>query len=90
MGSLPAIFDGECKKADAFIDGIQGYLCLNHNVPSFTSPIKKIAFTLTLMQGDKVLGWVHNIGEFLDDLNPAIDNIPALWDQFLIEFKEQF
>jgi len=52
--------------------------------------MKKIALTLTLMQGEKVARWAHNMGEALNKLNPATDNIPALWDQFLIEFQEQY
>ena len=84
------IFDRECDKADAFINGILGYLHLNHDILGFTSPIKKVSLTLTLMQEEKVAGWVHNIGEFLDTLSPAVNNIPLLWDEFLIEFKEQF
>ena len=30
------------------------YLCLNVNVAGFNSPIKKIAFTVTLMKGPEV------------------------------------
>jgi len=52
--------------------------------------MKKIALTLTLMQGEKVAGWAHDIGEVLDELNPATNNIPALWDTFLMEFREQY
>jgi len=48
--------------------------------------MKKIALTLTLMQGEKVAEWAHDMGEALDKLNLATDNVPALWDQFLIEF----
>jgi len=90
MGSLPAVFNGERAKADTFIDGILGYLCLNSDIPGFTSPMKKISLTLTLMQGEKVTGWVHDMGEFLDTLEPATDNVPLLWDQFIAEFREQF
>ena len=90
MGSLPAVFNGERDKADTFIDGILGYLCLNSDIPGFTSLMKKISLTLTLMQGEKVTGWVHDMGEFLDTLEPATDNVPLLWDQFIAEFREQF
>jgi len=86
MGSLPTIFAGNRSEAKAFIDGIQAYIHLNRDVPGFTSPMKKIALTLTLMQGEKVAGWVHNMGQALDELNPATNNIPALWDAFLTEF----
>jgi len=86
MGSLPAIFVGNRSEAEAFIDGIQAYICLNRDVPGFTSPMKKIALTLTLMQGEKVAGWAHDMGQALNELNLATDNFPALWDAFLAKF----
>jgi len=52
--------------------------------------MKKIALTLTLMQGEKVARWAHDMGQALNELDPLTDNIPALWDQFLIEFREQY
>ena len=42
------------------------------------------------IQGTKTSGWKHDMGELLNSLDPAIDNIPALWDQFLVEFRTQF
>jgi len=90
MGSLPAIFSGNRAEAEDFINGIQAYIRLNREVPGFTLPMKKIALTLTLMQGEKVARWAHNIGEALDELDPATDNIPALWDTFLSEFQKQY
>ena len=30
------------------------------------------------------------MGGMLEQLDPAIDNVPALWDQFLEEFREHF
>jgi len=78
MGSLLAIFTGNRAEAKDFINGIQAYICLNWEVLGFTSPMKKIALTLTLMQGEKVAGWAHDMGEALDELNPATNNIPAL------------
>src|SRR6267142_1880983 len=90
MGSLPAIFSGNRAEAEHFINGVQAYIWLNREVPGFTSPMKKIALVLTLMQGDKVADWANNIGQALDELNPATDNIPALWTTFLEEFREQY
>jgi len=90
MRSLPTIFLGNRAEAEDFINGIQAYIHLNREVPGFTSPMKKIALTLTLMQGEKVAGWAHDIGEALDKLDPATDNILALWDTFLAEFQEQY
>jgi len=90
MGSLPAIFSGNRAEAEDFINRMQAYICLNREVLGFNSPMKKIALTLTLMQGEKVAGWAHDIGEALDELDPLTDNIPALWDTFLVEFREQY
>src|SRR6267142_553971 len=90
MGSLPAVFLGNRAEAEHFINGIQAYIRLNREVPGFNSPMKKIALVLTLMQGDKVADWANDIGEALDELNPATDNIPALWTTFLEEFREQY
>ena len=52
--------------------------------------MKKIALVLTLMQGEAVEGWTANIGWVLDLLDLAQDNVPALWDQFLTEFQDQY
>jgi hypothetical protein len=52
--------------------------------------MKKIALVLTLMQGEAVEGWTADIGATLDLLDPTQDNVPALWDQFLLEFMEQY
>jgi len=90
MGSLPAIFSGNRAEAKHFINGVQAYIQLNREVPGFTSPMKKIALVLTLMQGDKVADWANDMGQALDELNPLTDNIPALWTTFLEEFREQY
>ena len=47
-------------------------------------------FTLTLIKGPNVTGWVRDMGEIWRQLNDAGDDIPAVWDQFLIEFRQQF
>jgi Retrotransposon gag protein len=36
------------------------------------------------------VGWTHEIGYLLDGLDPEVDNVPALWQQFLYEFEDQF
>jgi len=78
MGSLPAIFSGNRSEANNFINRIQAYIRLNLEVPGFTLPMKKIALTLTLMQGEKVASWANDMGQALDELDPLTDNIPAL------------
>jgi hypothetical protein len=89
MGSLSQIFNGSREKAQGFIKEVKGYIRLNNAVPGFNSPIMKIALVLTLIKGSEVEEWTKDIGTMLDQLDPA-DNIPALWDQFLEEFKSQF
>jgi Retrotransposon gag protein len=90
MGQLPQTFTGDCMQADNFIEEVKGYLRLNWDVAGFDSPMKKIAFTLTLIKGPDMVGWTHEIGYMLDGLDPDVDNVPALWQQFLYEFEDQF
>ena len=54
MGKKPVIFTGNCTKADNFIEEVKAYFCVNQDVARFDSPIKKVAFTLTLIKGDEV------------------------------------
>ena len=54
MGEKPAIFTGNCTKADDFIEEVKVYFHVNQDVAGFNSPIKKVAFTLTLIKGDEV------------------------------------
>ncbi len=90
MGALPQIFSGNRALADDFIEEVKTYLRLNDDVAGFNSPMKKIAFVLTLIKGPDVAGWCHDMGVFYDGLDPLVDNIPALWQQFLNEFENQF
>jgi hypothetical protein len=78
MGQLPSIFDGDRTKAKAFMKEVKGYLRLNAEVNGFNSPMKKMAFVLTLIKGDDVQGWVESMGTILDWLNPLVDNIPKV------------
>ena len=86
MGQPPPVFYGDWTKADKFLDQVEGYLQLNHNIVGFNLPIKKVAFTLSHIQGAETAGWKCNMGWLLDALDPVADNVPALWDQFLLEF----
>ena len=90
MGALPQLFHGDRTKADDFIDEVKAYLCLNTDVTGYNSPFKKVAFTLTLIKGESTAQWVRDMGDWLDTLVIPRDNIPGLWDQFLMEFWEQF
>jgi len=90
MGGLPQVFTGDHLIADDFIEEVKGYLRLNQDVAGYNSPIKKVALTLTLMKGPQVAGWTRDMGTWLDTLDPILDNIPDVWDQFLYEFSQQF
>jgi hypothetical protein len=52
--------------------------------------MQKINLTLTLMYGEKVVRWVKSVGAALDELDPTIDNVDALWMMFLEEFTQQY
>jgi len=90
MGGLPQIFSSDHLLADDFIEEVKGYLRLNQDVAGYNSPIKKVALTLTLMKGPQVAGWTRDMGNWLDTLDPVLDNIPDVWDQFLFEFSQQY
>ena len=90
MGKLPEVLTGDRTRADDFIEEVKAYLCLNADIAGFNSPMKKVAFTVTLMKGPEVAGWTRDIGTMLDGLNPNQDNVPAVWEQFLQEFSEQY
>jgi len=42
------------------------------------------------MKGPQVAEWTHDMGTWLDTLDPVLDNIPDIWDQFLFEFSQQY
>jgi hypothetical protein len=90
MGQPPPVFLGNQTRADNFIDQVKVYLCLNCDIVGFNSPMKKMAFMLSHIQGDEMVTWKCEMGELLDTLNPIANNVPALWDQFLLEFRTQY
>ena len=90
MGSLPQIFYRDRSKANDFIEEVKGYFCLNADVPGYNSLYKKVAFTLTLVKGEETAQWVRNMGNWLDTINPIVDNIEDLWLQFLEAYAYQF
>jgi hypothetical protein len=89
-GSLPNHFNGTRLKADDFIDELKSYFHVNRLNIVLQSLIIKAAFTLTLIKGLEVTGWVRDMEEFLDNLDPATNNVPEVWDQFLNNFAERF
>lgn len=90
MGALPAIFDGDRSKAEDFIEELKGYLRLNRQVPAFQSHVTKVSFAITLIKGPLVAGWTKMIGDWIDGLDPILDNTPAVWAQFLTDFEQHF
>ena len=90
MGGLSELFTRDHMKAGNFIEAMKTYIHLNRRVPSFELAMQKINLTLTLMHGEKVADWVKSIGATLDELDPTIDDIDALWTTFLEEFAQQY
>ena len=90
MGMLPQIFTGDRAKAQDFPDEVLGYFRANRGVAGFESPMHKVSITLTMIKGSEVAGWARNMGRWIDTLNPAIDDIEFVWEQFQAEFTEQF
>ena len=81
--SLPDHFDGNRSRADDFLEELHSYLCANRANTGLQSPITHVAIALTLIKGPEVQGWVKDMGKFLDNLDPTINDIPEVWDQFL-------
>jgi len=75
---------------DNFIEEVKQYLCLNSDVAGYNLPIKKVTFTLTLIKGPETAGWVKDIGNAIDQLNPVTQNVDAVWDTFLDKFLDCF
>ena len=90
MGSLPSIFNGDRTQADRFIEGLKAYFRLNHAVPTFRSWITCVALALTCIQGEKVENWTCDKGDWLDGLNPAIDDNLVVWQTFVNDFHDHF
>ena len=57
MEQLSSVFDENKAKVKAFMEEVKSYMCLNMGVNGFYSPMKKMAFILTLIKGDDVQEW---------------------------------
>src|SRR6266849_7142876 len=90
MGTLPHTFSGDRIQAEQFMEEVRTYLRLNNDVVGFDSPIKQVYFTLSCMKGDDVAGWVRDVGEVVEQLDPINDNIPEVWNWFVVEFTNQY
>jgi hypothetical protein len=83
--SLP----GDRSQANNFINALGTYFRANIGVPRFESPIRKVAIALTLLEGDQVAGWKHDMGNWLDSLNVVNNNFPVIWDIFKDTFSHK-
>jgi len=90
MGTLPQIFTGNRAKAQDFLNEVLGYFCANRGVAGFKSPMGKVSITLTMIKGSEVAGWARDMGRWINTLDPAVDDIELVWEQFQAEFTEQF
>jgi len=43
-----------------------------------------------MIKGNEVAGWARDMGRWVDSLDPAVDDIELVWEQFQMEFTEQF
>jgi hypothetical protein len=90
MGALPQLFYGDWTHAEDFIEEVKNFLHLNRDIPGYNSPIRKVAFMLSLLKGPEVASWAKAIGEWIDHLDPVFENIPIVWHLFLQRFEDCF
>jgi Retrotransposon gag protein len=90
VGDLPTIFTGKSEDAEQFINEMEGYFLLNQNIPKYYLPIQKVALALTLIKRAEVTRWARDIRTWVAGLNPATQNIPKVWEQFMAKFLDQF
>ena len=89
-GNPLEIFTGDREKADRFLSQLKRYYLANIGVPEFNSWIRRVVIACTYIQGPLVDKWVDRAVDWLAQLDPLIDNIKDVWDQFLDAFAEQF
>ena len=90
MGTPPRIFTGNQVEANIFLNEFQRYVRVNCGVPGFESPTRLVALTLTYIQGPTVANWAREMGQWIDGLDPILDNIPDVLRQFYDEFRAQY
>jgi hypothetical protein len=90
MGSAPTEFDGDRAKADQFINELRHYFRINTTVPGLQSWICRVAIVLTFIKGPTVDKWALNQGDWVDRLDPLLEDVPDVWIHFLNEFRNQF
>jgi hypothetical protein len=78
MGSTPTEFDRDRTKANQFMNKLQHYFRVNATVPGLQSWIRHIAIALTFIKGPTVDKWALNQGDWVDRLDPLIEDIPDI------------
>ena len=85
-GALPLIFTGDRTKAELFLRALTSYLRLNERVPPLNTYKGRMAFAMTLIQGDRVDSFIREQAEIYDRSFEA----PQTWANFLVAFQERF
>ena len=85
-GALPLIFNGDRTKARLFIRALTSYLRLNERVPPLNTYKGRMAFAMTLIQGEKVDSFIQEQAEVYDQAYEA----PQTWNNFLDAFERRF
>ena len=71
-GALPLIFNGDRAKARLFIRALTSYLRLNERVPPLNTYKGRMAFAMTLIQGEKVDSFIQEQAEIYDQAYEAV------------------
>ena len=89
MGTLLAVFKGDCSKAESFLREFSTYLLVNHDIPALASFIWRITIALTCIKGPEVSWWIEQQLEWLLTLQPNDDN-HTTYQQFIQNFWNHF
>jgi hypothetical protein len=86
MGAPPVHFEGNCTRAEEYIDEVTDHFLLNHQHIPFQSTITRVAYTLSHVKGPQTATWRHNMGRWLANQPDNQDT----YDQFIAQFCAQF
>jgi hypothetical protein len=86
MGAPLVHFEGDCTRAEEFIDKVTDHFLLNHQHIPFQSAITRVAYTLSHVKGLQTATWRHNMGRWLANQPDNQDT----YDQFIAQFRAQF
>ena len=89
-GKEPTIFSSDRAKADKFMHELKLYQFLNSNAPIMTDPYRKVAHTLTFIQGAAVAEWKHSVENWIMRRPiPAPPHVDV-WDEFEQDFIQDW